>query len=237
MNRFPSETPNTRGHRKLARSALDLVCKHQAIPERIGARQERDRIHSRARRWVDARVRRDGLDDVGDVRAHDVRRELYPDRETGVLPKELCEDVEEACEGWACGVVRRGWTGGYVGAARVELDGDARCPFLLGCAEALDGFEHETEVGRVGFGDADDERFRGVRGAFEDGGDPSVGADVAGEGVGGVAVGVEGGGVFEKGDLDRELVLAIGEREEVTVCEASSLKPPRVAVRVVTAPV
>ena len=207
MDRFPSETPNTRWDRKLARGAFDLVCKHQAIPEGIGARQERDRIHRRARLWIDARVGRDGLDDVGDLRARDVRRELDPDRETRVVPKEVCEDVEEGCEGRTGGVVRRGWTGGYVGAARVELDGDAGCPGWLGCAEVLDGVERETEVCRVGFGDADDERFGGVGGAFEEGADPSAGADVAGEGVGRVAVGVEGGeGVFEKGDLDKELV-------------------------------
>ena len=53
------------------------------------------------------------------------------------------------------------------------------------------------------FCDADDERFGGIGGASEDGADPSAGTDVAEEGVGGVAVGIEGGeGVFEESDLD-----------------------------------
>ena len=45
----------------------------------------------------------------------------------------------------------------------------------------------------MGFGDADDERFGGGWGAFEERADPAAGADVAEERVWGVAVGVEGG--------------------------------------------
>lgn len=77
---------------------------------------------------------------------------------------------------------------------------------MLSGAEALDGVEHETEVSRVGFGDADDKGFGGAGGAPEDGADPSAGTDIAEEGVRGVAIRVDGReGVFEKGDLDEEV--------------------------------
>ena len=131
--------------------------------------------------------------DICDLRVDDVRRELDPGCERVVSFKVLCEDVEEGYERRPSGVVRRGRAGGDVGAARVELDCDARSPALVGCAEALDGVEHEAEVGRMGFGDADDERFGGGWGAFEERADPAAGADVAEERVWGVAVGVEGG--------------------------------------------
>ena len=188
MYRLAREAPNTRWHCKRARAALDLVRKHQTVPERVGACDERKRIHRRARRWVDPGVRRDRLKDVGDLRTHDVRWELDPDRETRVLPKARCEDVEECGERWAGGVVSGGRARGDVGATRVEFDGDAGGPVGMGCAEALDSVEHQTEVGRVGFGDADDEGLGCGGRALEDGADPTGGTDVVEDGVRGVAV-------------------------------------------------
>ena len=183
VNRFPGKASHTRWHL----TAFDLVFKHHTIPERIRARQEGDRVRRGARRRVDARIRGDRLYDIHDLRLHDVRRELDPERQTGIEPKELGEDVEEGREPRPGGVVRRGWAPGDVGTARVELDGDAGCEAGVGCAEALDGVEHEAEVCCVGFGDGDDEGFGGRR-VFEEGAEPSAGADVAVEGVWGVAV-------------------------------------------------
>lgn len=127
-----------------------LLGEEERLAERVGRRQERT--------WVDAarvvarigsRVRGNAPDKLVKLGRVQVWRKLETDGQRRVLPKVLCEHVEDRHE--TGHVVRWRWGALDVWAACVELDPNAR-RYAFGITEIsskfLDGIEH----GREGYG-------------------------------------------------------------------------------------
>lgn len=160
--RLSPATPPTRGwHRKRPRA----VGEEQRVPQRVRAREERDG----ARRAERTKAR----EDVGELRAEGVRRQLEAERQRRV--RRVCdgEDLQERLQG-AEGVPRgrRPWD---VRARGVQLDGDPRRG-RGGVPEArpqvLDRCDHAVERCGIGRGDADNYRLRAGCVCGEEGLDP-----------------------------------------------------------------
>lgn len=165
MQRFSRQTTESRwqgengGYRRapiriggygLSGKRSHLLGEEECLPKCVGRRQERERIYAaRVTARVGSRVRGNRPDKLIKLSRVQVWRKLETDSQCSIVPKVLCEHVEDRHETGHVVTWRRGTFD--VWAAGVELDPNARrCAF--GIAELSSKFLDSIEHGREGCG-------------------------------------------------------------------------------------